>query len=300
MAASRGACQSSGTRGLRRRQGDHGRDDQPKWEGRPGAGRLSRQRPMVYGSFIEHSDWVLGNCTVEGRSAGRDASIGPELRLALFPRKDVEVLDTWHVSGLRGTGSHDYQVSDLFVPEEYTLKLDGFTPPPVAPGPLYRMPMPSAFVSCIAAIPLGIARTAIEAMSELAGAKTPAGSLSTLRDKPLVQADIARAEALLRSGRAFLFEELEALWEQIKTGAPPSLRQRALVRLACWQATQACTGAVDLMFAAAGGTALYEANRFERCFRDIHAAAQHVALANSNLELIGRVLLGLDPGNARF
>jgi alkylation response protein AidB-like acyl-CoA dehydrogenase len=253
-----------------------------------------------YGSFIQHSDWVLGNCVVENGAGSRGAAGNPELRIAFFPRGHVRVLDTWHVSGLRGTGSHDYEVKDLLVPEEYTLPLEGYSPKPRAPGALYRIPMPSAFVACIAAIPLGIARAAIEAMTELAGTKTPIGSMSALRDKPMLQADLARAEALLRSGRAFMLEEVQRLWEQVQSGEAPSLRQRALVRLACWQATQACVQAVDLMYAGAGGSALYETNRFERCFRDVHAVTQHVALANSNLELAGRVLLGLDPGTARF
>jgi indole-3-acetate monooxygenase len=253
-----------------------------------------------YGSFIQHSDWVLGNCVVENGSASRHEAGSPELRIAFFPRRDVQVFDTWHVSGLRGTGSHDYQVEDVLVPEQYTLRLDGYTPRAREPGALYRMPMPSAFVSCIAAVPLGIARAAIDAMIELAGTKTPPGSISPLREKPMLQADVARAEALLRSGRAFMLEELQRLWEQIQSDETLSLRQRAMVRLACWQATQACVQAVDLMYAGAGGAALYEANRFERCFRDVHAVTQHVALASSNLELSGRVLLGLDPGTARF
>ena len=135
---------------------------------------------------------------------------------------------------------------------------------------------------------------------KLADAKKPVDQLFLHPNKPMIQADIARAEALLRSGRAFLFQALQALWDQVHTGEPPSLRQRALVKIACWSATQACAQAVDLMYAAAGGTALYEANRFERCFRDVHAATQHFALANANVELVGRVFLGLDPGTDRF
>ena len=102
-----------------------------------------------YGSFIEHSDWVLGNCVVQG--PGRDADdSSPMLRLAFFPRGQVEVLDTWRVSGLRGTGSHDQTVNDVFVPEEYTLPLEGFSPPARQAGALYRVPLPTASASCVA------------------------------------------------------------------------------------------------------------------------------------------------------
>jgi alkylation response protein AidB-like acyl-CoA dehydrogenase len=161
--------------------------------------------------------------------------------------------------------------------------------------------MTSTFVSCIATVALGIARAAIEALTEIAAAKTPTGSASVLREKPLAQADRARAEGLVRSGRAFLFDELGACYDDALAGREVSLRRRALVRLAACQATQNAIQAVDLMYACGGGTSLLETNRLERCFRDVHAAGQHVAVAaQSNLEPVGRVLFGLDPGQARF
>ncbi len=150
-----------------------------------------------YGSFISHSQWVLGNCITHIGDAPRRTGDGsPDLRLAIFPREDVEVIDMWHVGGLRGTGSNDYQVTELFVPEKRTIPLPGFTPVPRQPGPLYAVPMTSTFVACIATVTLGIARAAIEALDEIAGAKTPMGSQSVLREKPFAQTDRARAEAL--------------------------------------------------------------------------------------------------------
>lgn len=256
-----------------------------------------------YGSFIGHSDWALGNCiTHDGAVTRTDPEGGgPEFRLCMFRREDVEVSDVWHVGGLRGTGSNDYAVHDLFVPEEHTVPLPGFMPIPREKGPLYAVPMTSTFVSCIATVALGIARAAIEALSEIAAGKTPTGSKSVLREKPLAQADMARAEALVRSGRAYLFNELGALWEDALAGRKASLRGRALVRLAACQATQCAIEAVDLVYALGGGTSLFENNRLERCFRDVHAAGQHIAVAaQSNLEPVGRVLLGLDPGMTRF
>jgi alkylation response protein AidB-like acyl-CoA dehydrogenase len=270
----------------------------------PGGYRVSGR--WGYGSFIGHSDWVLGNCITHDDAVPRTDPAGgpqggPEFRLCLFRRKDVEVADVWHVGGLRGTGSNDYAVRDLFVPEEHTVPLPGFMPAPREPGPLYAVPMTSTFVSCIAMVVLGIARAAIEALVEIAAAKTPTGSRSVLRERPLAQADMARAESLVRSGRAFLFNELGALWEDALAGRKASVRGRALVRLAACQATQCAIQAVDLAYALGGGTSLYEGNRLERCFRDAHAAGQHVAVApQSNLEPVGRVLLGLDPGMTRF
>jgi alkylation response protein AidB-like acyl-CoA dehydrogenase len=255
-----------------------------------------------YGSFIGHSDWVLGNCVVADETGPlRDADGTPQLRLCLFTRAETEVLDTWGVGGLRATGSHDYQVTDLFVPEAHSIGLVGFTPPPVQPGPLYATPMPSVFVSCIATVMLGIARAALEALMELSAAKTPMGSPVVLRDKPSVQADLARAEALIRAGRAFLHDELGQIWQTVLAGDPVSLRQRALIRLAAAHAGRCAKEAVDLAYVCAGGSSLYEDNRVERCFRDVHAAGQHLVMSpHANLEPIGKVLFGMDPGTARF
>jgi indole-3-acetate monooxygenase len=161
--------------------------------------------------------------------------------------------------------------------------------------------MTSIFVCCIAVVALGIARGAVEALCEIAGGKTPMGSQVVLQQKPYAQMDLARAEALIRSGRAYLFAELGAVWEQVVAGCAISVRQRAQVRLAACQAMQLAIQAVDIVCALAGGAALYEGNRLERCFRDVHAAGQHVALAPmAQLEPIGRVLFGLDPGTARL
>ncbi|MBV9248623.1 MAG: acyl-CoA dehydrogenase family protein, partial [Acetobacteraceae bacterium] len=169
-----------------------------------------------YGSFIAHSDWVLGNCITHDESGmRRDAEGAPDFRLCLFPRADVEVFDNWHVGGLRGTGSSDYQVTELFVPEEKSIPLVSFNPQPTQPGPLFATPMTSTFVSCIATVVLGIARAAIEALAEIAVSKTPTGSRSVLGEKVVAQVDIARAEALVRSGRAYLFNELGQLWDDV-------------------------------------------------------------------------------------
>jgi indole-3-acetate monooxygenase len=247
-----------------------------------------------YGSFIGYGDWVLGNC-ITGDAGS------PEFRLCLFPRADVEVFDIWHVGGLRATGSNDFQVTGLFVPEQHTIPLVDFQPPPRRPGPLYAIPMTSTFVSCIATVALGIARAAIEAVIEIGAEKKTAGSSTVLRDKPLAQAELARAEAVLSGGRAYLFGELGTMWEDAVAGRAIPLRARAAVRLAACHATQCAIQAVDLMYQTAGGAALFQSGRLERCLRDVHAAGQHVAVNwQANLEPVGRVLFGLPPGLARF
>ena len=256
----------------------------------PGGYRVTGR--WSYGSFIGYGDWVLGNCRIDS---------SPQFRLCLFPRADVEVFDIWHVGGLRATGSNDYQVTDVFVPEQHTIPLVDFQPPPRRPGPLYAVPMTSTFVSCIATVALGIARAAIESLIAIGADKKTAGSPTVLRDKPMAQADLARAEALLGAGRAYLFSELRSMWDDAVAGRAVSLSARAAVRLAACHATQCAIQAVDTVYQSAGGAALFQDNRLERCLRDVHVAGQHVAVnLPANLEPVGRVLFGLPPGLARF
>jgi alkylation response protein AidB-like acyl-CoA dehydrogenase len=184
------------------------------------------------------------------------------------------------------------------VPENYVI--EGFAAKPKQPGTLFVAPFITVFAMCLASVPLGIARAAIDAFTELAEAKTPVGASVRLRDKASAQADLGKAEALLSSARAFMFDEAEKLWETVAAGNAPSLKQRAVARLSAAQAASASAQAVDLLYNAAGGSALYENNLLERCFRDVHATTQHVGTSSANFELSGRVLLGLDPGTPRF
>jgi alkylation response protein AidB-like acyl-CoA dehydrogenase len=148
---------------------------------------------------------------------------------------------------------------------------------------------------------LGIAGAAIDALVTLAVGKTPMASQTVLREKTLAQVSLARAEALVRGGRAFLFTEVEAMWQDVLSGHDVTVHRRALVLLAASQVARQAVEAGDLAYAAAGGTAIREDTRMERCFRDLHAAAQHFAVSeHGNLEPVGRVLFGLDPGVMRF
>jgi alkylation response protein AidB-like acyl-CoA dehydrogenase len=253
----------------------------------------------AYGSGITHSSWTLGACVVHDRDGPRRRPTGaPELRLVFFPTSAVEIIDTWRVSGLRGTGSHDYRVADLFVPEDHAISFPDADP--TQPGTLFAMPLVFGLAVAIAAVPLGIARAAIDAVVELAETKTPQGSAMVLRDKAIIQADVARAEALLASARAYLCGTFSELWNDTAANVPRSTHQRAHMWLACAHAAQSCAQAVDLMYNAGGGTAIYENSRLERCFRDVHACTQHVAVSHGRYEACGRVFLGLDPGTPRF
>ena len=188
-------------------------------------------------------------------------------------------------------------MKDLFVPAE--LSIEAFAGKASQPGNLFKFPF-SLFAVLIAAVPLGIARMAISAFVELAKAKKPTGSSSLLSERQSAQLAVARAEALLCSGRAFLFEALREMDDEIDTRAEVGIKSRAALRLACTQAAMNAGQAVDLMFEAGGATSVYTSSSLERCFRDVHVAMQHIAVSSTSLELAGRVILGLEPGTARF
>ena len=261
----------------------------------PGGYRVTGQ--WSYGSGIQHSNWVIGNCLVfDGDTARTNPDGSPVIRLMIFPRSDVTVIDTWRVSGLRGTGSHDFRLDGIFVPEQRAIT--GFGGTPTQPGRLYGLPFTIFSVSLVG-VPLGLARAAIDALTELAESKRPMDSKQLLKDKPAIQAAIGRAEATLRAARAFLFEAVQAMWDAAETSAP-SLEQRALVRLSITHVAWAAKQVTEMMFESGGGTALYEDGRLARCSRDAQAVAQHIALTSNNYEFAGRVLLGMDSGMARF
>lgn len=251
----------------------------------------------TFGSGVTHSTWVLGNCVVVDPSRDSGSSSKPELIVAMFPRGDCVVHDTWHVSGLRGTGSHDYSVTELFVPVERTFA--AFTAAPRIGGALYAAPFITLFAATVAAPALGIARGAIDTALEVAGFKTPTGGSSVLRDRPGVQTALARAEGLFQAGRATLVDAVSRMLDGAEAG-DVSLHDRALVRIATAQAAANAAAAVELAFNVAGSTANRLESPLQRSSRDVHAATQHIAVVDHNFEIAGRVLVGLDPGTPRF
>jgi len=246
-----------------------------------------------FGSGIHHSNWVGANCIVFDGDAPRMEGDAPVIRFIVVPAGEVEIHDVWYVSGLRGTGSEDFSITDVFVPEGLAVQL--FSEKVYQDGPLYRMPI-TLFPATVAAIPLGIARAAIDALVDLATTKVPMrfGSVLTLRERATAQVAVAQAEALLGSARSYLYEALEEMWQTVTSGDPSTLEQRAKLRLASCHAATACAKAVDLMYTTGGGSSIFDRSLLQRCSRDVHAATQHVMVAAPNgMEDVGRVLLGL-------
>lgn len=261
-----------------------------------GGYRVSGRWPFTSG--CRHAAFFMNGCVVfDGETPRMGPGGVPVAVLALLPAADCQVLDNWHVSGLRGTGSNDTAVQDYFVPAERTGPLF-VAVEPQHPGTLYRFPMISFLAVEVAPVALGIARSAIDAVVELAGAKTPTGQTSLLRERSATQAAVARAEALVRAGRAFLYGTVQEAWEAVGAGAELSLAQRALLRLAATYAVRAAAEAVDLMYETGGATSIYETSPLERAFRDVHALTQHIIVQPPTFELAGKVFLGMELGPA--
>jgi alkylation response protein AidB-like acyl-CoA dehydrogenase len=260
-----------------------------------GGYRVSGRWP--YASGCHHSSWIALNCMVETNGELETLPNGqPNLRFVMIPVSELEILDTWHVAGLRGTGSNDIAANDVFVPRDHTY---GFiTDPPLYSGTLYRVSIPSLFASAVAACALGIGRGALDEIREIAPTRSPMSRPGPLSEWSYTQVEYARAEAALRSSRAFLFESLQNVWDALDHGQEPSIAERALVRLAATHAVEGAVRAVDTAYALGGASAIYESSSLQRRFRDIHAMTQHFLVAPATIELSGRALLGLEmePG----
>ncbi len=244
-----------------------------------------------FASGCHHASFFWGQCRV----MESDGAQSDPLRLieVLVPREQYDILDTWHVNGLRGTGSHDVSVQDLFVPDDMVTEVSGNKPH--HDGPLYRLPPFSRLAYNKVGVSTGIARAALDAFVELAEHKHPRLSSRPLRDRPRAQLNYALAEAALRSARAFVVDAVMDEWETVLAGGRADRKQRALVRLACSQACQEAIRAVELIHQAAGTSANLEDSPIGKARRDVAVVAQQLMVAPQFIEDAGRVLLGLEP-----
>jgi alkylation response protein AidB-like acyl-CoA dehydrogenase len=262
----------------------------------PGGYRVTGRQGFSTG--CRHASWLAAHATVVDQGRPRLDEGQPEMRYLFVPRAQAELLDTWQVRGMRGTGTHHFAVHDVFVPEERTVK--SVTAPLVEQGPLYRLPRTLVFASGDAAVALGTARSCLAAFMELATTKTPRAMDALLRDQAMVQHDVGRAEARLRSGRAFLFEAVREIWDAVVGTGGVTLDQRANLRLATTHGIRLAVEVVDTVYAMAGATAAYESSPIQRHFQDVHVMSQHLQARLAHYELVGRHWLGLKIDETRL
>jgi alkylation response protein AidB-like acyl-CoA dehydrogenase len=254
-----------------------------------------------YASGSRHATWLGGHCHVfdENTAPALDAEGKPLEITAIFPKERALFTDDWHVMGLKGTGSNSYAVTDLFVPGEFCVTSFGRNPAERREhGPLYRFTVFQLFGASFAAVALGIARATLDAFVELAKGKTPTGKQTVLRDNAVVQSQIGVAESQLCAARVFLSHAIRQMWQGAQRGNITT-EQRVELRMASAHASQQARVVVDMAHYAAGGTAIFENNAFERRFRDMHAVSQQAQAHFSMFEVLGQYFLG-QPIHPRY
>jgi len=265
----------------------------------PVEGGLLVNGRWAWGSGANHCTWIGGGCWIVDGSGERaprpDGLVAP---FVFFQRSQVELLDTWRVAGLRGTGSTDFEVSDALVPEGRWVQLRGARP--LIDGPLYRFPLLSALALGVCAVALGLARRAQDELVALAGGKRPVQSSRTLAERPVVQAQVARGEAAWRSARAFVVEVVSEAWEAAAAGGSLGDDHIRRLRLAATDATWRAASAVDLAYHAGGGSSIHDASPLQKVFRDVHVATQHGMVAERTYEPLGRLALGLPTDTSQM
>jgi indole-3-acetate monooxygenase len=249
-----------------------------------------------FASGIQNARWLYCTCVMmDGDTPQRAPSGTPLLRALWVPRKSVTIVDTWSVMGMRGTGSQDFTVEEVFVPSRRSRLSDD---PPAETGPLYNQR--AWYVNLwtpAAANALGIARGAIDNLAQIAATEASTMSANLLRDRSMVQTRIAEAEAIVNAARAYVFDAVGRLWNTLSAGTTPSDQEITQGRLALVHAMHEAVRAVDKVFHAAGTNAIYTSLPLERAFRDIHVAVQHAAGLPGYFESAGKMLLGLRPAD---
>ena len=239
-----------------------------------------------FASAAPHAAWFIAGYHLDAGGGSAPPGAMPAL---IVQALDVSIVDTWSVGGMRGTGSHDFCVGDVFVPSDYAA--DPVTDPPRHQGPLYRLPFRLTLGSGLGPLALGMARGAVDCFTELMALKKDRRAGASLGDRLTVQERLAQAEAAVRSARAFLYEMAHDVWGTVCESRPLSDRQVALFQLANMNATASGARAIDLVYHAAGTSGIFTSSLLERFFRDIHVATQHRHGSPEEMYQAGQVLL---------
>jgi indole-3-acetate monooxygenase len=249
-----------------------------------------------FGSGCRHASMMACGCVVYRDGKPDVTRRGePHIRVMLVPKSKVTIVDVWHTTGMRGTGSNDYIVDNVFVPAEESPSM---AEPPVCPGPLYRFPQ--MFLVSHAGVPLGLARSALDFVEGLTARKETSPGRGLMREDSNVQESIAWAEAHLGAARCFVYGVLEDLWRTLNEGSRPTARQHANYRLMITYSHQAAKQVISTLYDLAATSAIFRTSRLERDMRDILTACQHRVVHPKMYRPAGRLLLGLNADEPFF
>ena len=243
-----------------------------------------------WGSSSRNAQWICGALT-EVDADGTPVTGPDAVTRAVFKPDEVEMPDNWRVSGLKGTGSGDYIARDLWLPVERLGT--GARGGSLKDKPIYRFPLFGTLSVPLGAIALGMARASVDEVIELAKEKTPQGSRRTLSQRPILHRDVAIMDTRLRAARALLYQTIDEIWEATKT-RDATVHDRSALRTANVHAMNTSVDVIDRMYSIVGGSSIWDTSCLQRHFRDVHVASQHMMVADSVMELAGRVMLGLD------
>ena len=241
-----------------------------------------------FSSGIPHATWVAALTPVYQPGQSEPS----EMRTMLLPKGEVNVLDVWNVGGLRGTGSHSFEVQDAFIPAARSYPT---TAGSREPGPLYYIPTTLLFCSGFATVALGAARAGLDSAIELAIGKTQMGRESTMRDESTTQRMVGEAEAIWNAARAFLDESANAMWEGVCRNRDLTMEERIRVRLSSTHAIRQAAAVVDIAYTLCGSSAIFAVNPIQRRFQDVHAITQQIQGRPTHYDTAGQFFLGLDP-----
>ena len=249
-----------------------------------------------FNSNCHAANWGLGLAHIYDDGAARlDDNGAPLTLLTLFPMEQARIVDNWDTFGMRGTGSHDVEVDDIFVPVERTVAFAPLEQPSSAySGPSHRLTIwPPVAANAVSA--LGIAQAAIDEFADLATKKTPSYTSTTLKDRSIVQLRFAKAVAKVESARAYLHEAFDTAWQGALDGHALDMAGRARLQLASSHVPIAAAEAVDLIHSIAGTSGVRNDQSFQRHFRDAHVITQHAYVCESRMEAVGQISFGLEP-----
>jgi alkylation response protein AidB-like acyl-CoA dehydrogenase len=263
----------------------------------PGGFRVTGRQPFSTGCM--HASWMASHAQVIENGEVRLRNGKPETRFCFVPRAEVEIIDAWHTKGMRGTGTNTFEVKDVFVPEERTVFYSGA--PLVSPGPRYKIPTTLAFGAGDGMVALGLARNCIDAFFEVAGTKAPRHMQGLLRDQPISQMAVGKAEAALGSARAYLMEAAREIWNEATSDAPAlSLDSRTKLRLAATHAIHQAAKIVQSLYQLCGATVVFDGHVLQRLMADMNVITQHGQARLAHIEIVGKHALGLEIDESRL